>query len=159
MAATVVNRQRGVAVSPSRLAQAAARALAAVGRPVSDLDILVVDDAEMRRMNRRFLGVDASTDVLAFPLEVPRAGGDLLGQVVISADTARLQARQLGVAVALEMALLVTHAVLHLVGYDDRDPAEARLMHLRERQILEVGARISPRLWDGLLEGASSPVA
>src|SRR5215471_7590882 len=81
MAATVVNRQRGVAVSPSRLAQAAARALAAVGRPVSDLDILVVDDAEMRRMNRRFLGVDASTDVLAFPLEVPRAGGDLLGQV------------------------------------------------------------------------------
>ena len=151
MAVTVVSRQHRRAVSRSRLVIAAERALAAVGRPGSDVDILVVDDAEIERMNARFLGVQGPTDVLAFPLEIPQGGQDLLGQVVISADTAARQARQLGVAMALELDLLVTHAILHLVGYDDRDPGQARLMHRREKDILESRARVSPRLWDGLL--------
>ena len=151
MAVTVVSRQHRIAVSRSRLMAVAERALAAVGRPGSDVDVLVVDDAEIERMNARFLGVHAPTDVLAFPLEIPQGGQDLLGQVVISVDTARRQARRVGVATALELDLLVTHAILHLVGYDDRDPGQARLMHRREREILDTGARVSPRLWDGLL--------
>jgi ssRNA-specific RNase YbeY (16S rRNA maturation enzyme) len=53
---------------------------------------------------------------------------------------------------AAEVALLVTHGVLHLVGYDDRDPLEARLMHERERQILSAHGLGPPdRLWKGLL--------
>jgi probable rRNA maturation factor len=152
MAAGVANRQRRVPLSPARLARTADRALAALGRAAGAVDILVVDDAEIRRLNRRHRGVGRRTDVLAFPLEVPGAPGSLVGQVVISADTARRQARRLGVPLATELDLLVTHGVLHLVGYDDRDRVEARLMHEREREILSTGRRRPPaRLWRGLL--------
>ena len=107
----------------------------------------MVDDAEIRRLNARFRGVRRRTDVLAFPLDPP-----VLGEVVISAETARRQAARLRVPLALELELLVTHGVLHLVGYDDREPLEARLMHEREREILTSGARAVPdRLWRGLL--------
>ena len=93
-------------------------------------------------MNRR-------TDVLAFPFDAP-----LLGEVIVSAETARRQAARLGIPVALELDLLVTHGVLHLAGYDDREPLEARLMHEREREILTRGGRSIPnRLWTGLLSG------
>ena len=142
-------------VSPSRyrsLARAAARALSAVGRPGADLDVLVIDDAGIRRLNRRFRGVHRRTDVLAFPLEIAQAPGGLLGQIVISAEAAGRQAQRVRVPVRVELELLVTHGVLHLVGYDDRDPVEARLMHAREREILSQHRPPAPdRLWRGLL--------
>ena len=150
MAAAVFARQRRIAVSRSRLARAARRALRALGRARGDVEILLVDDAEIRRLNGTWRGVWRRTDVLAFPLEV--ADSPLVGQIVISADTAQRQARRLGVPLALELELLVTHGALHAVGYDDRDPVEAGLMHARERQILSAGRRRLPaRLWKGLL--------
>ena len=150
MAAAVDDRQRAVRVSPRRLARSADRALAALGRPAGVVDIAIVDDGEIRRLNRSFRGVARRTDVLAFPLETPEAAGGVVGQVVISAQTAERQARRVGVPTALELDLLVTHGILHLVGYDDRDPAEAALMHERERDIL---SSVSERLWTGLLHG------
>ncbi len=152
MAVAVENRRRRHAVSRARLARAAGRALQALGRPRGRVEILVVDDAEIRRLNVTWRGVRRRTDVLAFPLEIPDAPSALVGQIVISADTARRQARRLGVPFATELDLLVTHGVLHTIGYDDRDPAEAGLMHARERQILSAGRRRPPeRLWRGLL--------
>jgi probable rRNA maturation factor len=131
---------------------AASRALGAVGREGGTVEIALVDDDEIRRLNRAFRGVARRTDVLAFPLEVAEAAGGLVGQIVISHETARRQARRVGVPLALELRLLVTHGVLHLIGYDDRDPVEATLMHRRERAILEAGGeRVPPRLWTGLL--------
>jgi len=122
-----------------------------VGRPAGTVEVAVVDDAEIRRLNARYRGVARRTDVLAFPLETPDAPGQLIGQIVISADTARRQARRVGVPLALELDLLVTHGTLHLVGYDDRDPVEADLMHRRERDVL---APAPARLWTGLLHAA-----
>jgi probable rRNA maturation factor len=151
VACAIANRQRRVRLSPSHLARAADRALAAVGRAGAAVDLLVVDDAEIRALNAAFRGVRRRTDVLAFPLESPGSAGGLVGQIVISAETAARQARRVGVPVATELALLVTHGVLHLVGYDDRDPVEARLMHERERDILAAGADVPARLWTGLL--------
>ena len=134
------------------LAGAASRALRAVGREGSKVEIAVVGDDEIRRLNLAFRGVARRTDVLAFPLEVVEVAGGLVGQIVISRDTARRQARYLGVPLALELRLLVTHGVLHVIGYDDRDPVEAELMHRRERAILESGRqKVSHRLWKGLL--------
>jgi len=153
MSAAVTNRQDRVAVSPARLARTAERTLAAVGRAAGDVDVLVVDDPAIRRLNRIHRGVDRRTDVLAFPLETPGTPSPLVGQIVISAETARRQACRLEVALATELDLLITHGVLHLVGYDDRDPVEARLMHEREREILSTGRRPPPdRLWRGLLD-------
>jgi rRNA maturation RNase YbeY len=112
-----------------------------------------VDDAAITRLNGRHRGVIRRTDVLAFPLEAPGVATPLVGQVVISAETARRQAHRLGVPLGVELDLLVTHGVLHLVGYDDRDPVEAGLMHERERAILSTGRRRPPaRLWQGLLD-------
>jgi probable rRNA maturation factor len=150
MPAAVANHQRAVALSAARLARVAERALAALGRAAGDVDVMVVDDAAIRGLNARHRGVARRTDVLAFPLEAPGVATPLVGQIVISAETARRQARRLRVPLAAELDLLVTHGVLHLVGYDDRDPVEARLMHERERAIL---ARRAPaRLWRGLLD-------
>jgi probable rRNA maturation factor len=153
MPAAVANRQRQVAVSPRRLARTAERALGALGRPAGAVDVLVVDDPTITRLNGRHRGVVRRTDVLAFPLEAPGVAIPLVGQIVISAETARRQAHRVGVPLAAELDLLVTHGVLHLVGYDDRDPLEARLMHERERAILSAGRRCPPaRLWQGLLQ-------
>jgi probable rRNA maturation factor len=152
MAAAVTNTQRRVPVSRRRLARSAERALAAVGRRAGHVDVLVVNDAAIKRLNRLHRGVDRRTDVLAYPLEAP-GPSPLVGQIVISADTARRQARRVGVPLTTELDLLVTHGVLHLIGYDDRDPIEARLMHERERDILSSGQRRLPaRLWSGLLD-------
>jgi len=148
MRAAVDNRQRQIAVRIPRVARAVRRALAAVGRAGGRVEVAIVDDAEIRRMNARYRGIGRRTDVLAFPLETPEAPDQLVGQIVISAETARRQARRIGVPLALELDLLVTHGTLHLVGYDDRDPLEADLMHRRERDIL---ADAPARLWKGLL--------
>ena len=150
MPCVVVNRRRpGLGPrAAGRVARAAERALAALGRPGGEVEVLLVEDAEIRRLNGAWRGVPRRTDVLAFPLETPGPAA-LVGQVVISIDTAARQAQRVGVPLAAELELLVTHGVLHLIGYDDRDPVEARLMHEREREVL--GARAPAALWKGLL--------
>lgn len=149
MAVAVVDRQRRVGVRPSGLAGAARRALASLGREGEDVEVAIVGDDAIRRLNQAFRGIGRRTDVLAFPQAAPGEGSRLLGQVVVSADTARRQARRVRVPLALELELLVTHGVLHLVGWDDRDPVEAAMMHGRAREIIGPGA--PARLWTGLL--------
>jgi probable rRNA maturation factor len=148
MPAAIEQRQRRVPVSLARLRRAVERALAAVGRPAGLVEVRVVADAEIRELNAAWRGIRRRTDVLAFPLETPDAPTPLVGQIVISADAAARQARRLRVPLALELDLLATHGTLHLVGWDDRDPVEADLMHRRERDILR---RAPTRLWKGLL--------
>jgi len=154
MPAAIEQRQRRVPVSRTRLARAVDRALAAVGRPAGVVEVAVVDDAEIRRLNAKWRGVRRHTDVLAFPLETPGEASPLVGQIVISADAAARQARRLGVPLAVELDLLATHGTLHLVGWDDRDPVEADLMHRRERQIMRATPK---RLWQGLLHRDGRP--
>jgi len=149
MATVVVDRQRRIPIPVARLRRAAQRALQALGRPGGDVDVTLVDDAEIRALNLRHRGIGRRTDVLAFPLELPGSASGLFGQIVISAETAARQAQRLGVSVARELELLTTHGVLHLAGYDDRDPVEADVMHRRERDL--IGAEASDRLWQGLL--------
>jgi len=91
--------------------------------------------------------------VAVSPARLARTAERALAALGRAAGDVRRQARRVDVALATELDLLVTHGVLHLVGYDDRDPIEARLMHEREREILWAGRRRLPaRLWRGLLE-------
>ena len=148
----VGNRQRRVRVSTPRLRATAEAALRALGRADLHVDVTVVDDPAIRRLNTRYLRRRTTTDVLAFDLEAP-GPSRLMGEVIVCADTAKRQARRVGVSVALELDLLVVHGLLHLAGWDDHEPQEARLMHEREREILaEAGRRAPSRLWNGLLE-------
>ena len=95
----------------------------------------IVSDREMRRLNREYHGVDEPTDVLAFPLGGPAAPG-LLGEVIVSAETAAREAARRGLPFAREVALYALHGTLHLLGYDDHVPADRRRMRRRERALL-----------------------
>ncbi len=95
--------------------------------------VLLTDDAELRRLNRKFRGQDKATDVLSFPA-VPTPGGPL-GDIAISVDRAREQARGFGHTVANEVAILLLHGVLHLIGMDhEADDGEMRAAESRWRK-------------------------
>lgn len=122
-----------IAVDPRRIRRTAGVALRALGVADHELSLTLVDDRAIRALNARYRGVRRATDVLAFPLAEPAR---VLGEAIISVETARRQAQACGHSLGEELDLLCCHACLHLVGYDDRDPLEARLMHAREMTLL-----------------------
>ncbi len=105
-----------------------------------ELSIALVGDAEMHALNRDYRGKDRPTDVLAFALregEDASIHPDVLGDVVISVDTAARQATARDAALADEVRVLLAHGILHLLGYDhERSPAEARRMFGKQRALL-----------------------
>lgn len=141
MEVVVESRQRQP-VNRKRLAEAARKSLAVeqFSEP-AELSIVLVDDKQIRRLNKQYRGTDRPTDVLAFgqlkdyAIDIP---GEpvILGDVVISVETAERQAAEMKHSLAEELDLLVIHGVLHLLGYSDETDAEAAQMRKRERAIL-----------------------
>jgi len=107
----------------------------AAARAASDVDLsfAVLDDARMQDLNREALGHDYATDVLSFPFEAEPV---LVGEVVLSGDTARREAAARGHSAYHELLLYAVHGVLHLLGYEDHDPAGRRRMRRAERAAL-----------------------
>jgi probable rRNA maturation factor len=111
------------------------------------VNVLITSSAEMRSLNRQFRLVDKPTDVLSFPAAQIRgkqsnAGGD----IVISGDIARDNAKQLGHAVSDEIKILVLHGLLHLAGHDhERDHGEMARKELRLRRTLKLEAGLIER--------------
>ena len=112
--------------------------------PESELSILLTDDAGIQEINRDHRGKDKPTDVLSFPQNeflrpmVPDNGHDLglLGDVIISIDTAERQAAQRKRPLLDEIRFLLAHGVLHLLGYDHMDPEEKREMTAMTRRLV-----------------------
>jgi len=97
-----------------------------------------MSDAAIRGYNRRFLKQDRATDVIAFPSD---EGGDIL----ISLETAKRQARRRGYKAVQELALYALHGMLHLAGYDDRGKtARARMFAAQKRIFRRVAPRLAP---------------
>jgi len=135
----VASRGRRAPALAARLGRGARRLLRALQLDEAELSLLLVSDGEMRKLNRDWRGRDRPTDVLAFAQrEGPGGAPDgLLGDVVISVDTARRQAAERGHPLAIEGERLLVHGLLHLLGYDhERSPAEARRMQRRERSLV-----------------------
>ena len=107
--------------------------LARLGLSERELSILVVTGAAIRSLNRRWRAKDRATDVLSFP-QGGREGP--IGDVVISLDAARRQARAGGWPLALELRRLLAHGVLHCLGYDHETPSDAGRMARQERRLL-----------------------
>jgi probable rRNA maturation factor len=128
---------------PSRwLREVARTALLAEGLGDGQLGIVVADDDTVRELNRTYAHEDAPTDVLSFPLQegeefpqVPRIPRPL-GEVVISLPTAQRQAQEGGRTLQQEVAHLLVHGILHLLGYDHSQPQDERIMRAREEEIL-----------------------
>jgi probable rRNA maturation factor len=122
-----------------RLAEAALRAEGASG----ELTVTFVDRAEMQALHAEHLGDDHATDVLSFPLDDGDGAGEvpgvprLLGDVVVCPAVAAAQAPDHAGTLDDELALLVVHGVLHVLGHDHADAEEATVMRARERELLE----------------------
>ena len=151
-------------VSASRLRQIAARALS-VGRAgdESSLSVVVAGDEAVRGLNRQHRGLDETTDVLSFSFAhageylgdpeptavvdddigfvLPPGQDATLGEVVISYPQAERQAAQSGHPVEKELAVLLTHGIMHLLGHDHEVPEEAAAMKRVERRVFE-------RVWE-----------
>jgi probable rRNA maturation factor len=141
---SVAIRTRRFRVNRAALAAVCARALREDGHGGAELSLAIVGDREMRRLNREYHGVDEPTDVLAFPLAGP-GGAPLLGEVIVSAETAAREAARRGLPFAREVALYAVHGTLHLLGYDDHAPRDRRRMRRRERALL--GSAASAARW------------
>ena len=108
--------------------------LIALRMPDAELSILLCDDATIHELNRDYRNKDRPTDVLAFAMREGEGGElhpSLLGDVVISIETARRQAREHGRSIAAEVTQLLAHGLLHLLGYDHRTDEEDRVMRAR----------------------------
>jgi rRNA maturation RNase YbeY len=116
------------------------------------LDILVADDAEMAKLNRRHLGKNRPTDVLAFADGEPEDGVLRLGDVAIGLDVAEREAAARGIAVEYELVFYALHGLLHLLGMDDGTDRERGLMHRAQAKAMrDFGLPAGDRyldLWD-----------
>lgn len=162
------NEQSAVAVDIERWQRLAIAVLGAEGvRGGTELSIFFVDEPNMVELNREHMGEDGSTDVLSFPIDGgevveviagPSGGtkgpdrspidrGDLpllLGDIVVCPEVARAQAPLHAGNLDDELALLVTHGVLHILGWDHEDDAQRERMWARERELLSAHHWMGP---------------
>ena len=130
------------------LERVAAHVAAAEGFRTGRLSVAVIGTRAMTTLHQRFLGVAQPTDVLSFDLGTNRKQGKLDGEIVLCADAALRRARDRAkrpenaarrnplAAARAELALYLTHGILHLAGYDDHAPADYHRMHAREDELL-----------------------
>ncbi|MDD5749028.1 MAG: rRNA maturation RNase YbeY [Actinomycetota bacterium] len=120
------------------------------GRRNLELSLLLVNEERFRELNRKYLGKDEPSDVLAFPMldsTVMNNGfydsGPLepIGDVVICVPVARMQAREFGCKLSDELFLLAIHGLLHLLGFEDESTQEKEKMREKEKMLLGRAAR------------------
>lgn len=114
--------------------------LDALGCPEKELSILLVDDPQIADLNATYLQREGPTNVIAFPMQAGEFSGispDLLGDVVISLDTADREGCIAGIDMETRTIELLVHGVLHLLGYDhEHDREEARRMEAKSIKVL-----------------------
>lgn len=111
--------------------------LEALGQPDAELSVLLTNDRDIQTLNHRHRDKDRPTDVLAFPMqEGSPKPGEILGDVVISLETAERQAMGRKRPLVEEVRFLLAHGLLHLVGYDHATAAEKKLMDRMARRLV-----------------------
>jgi probable rRNA maturation factor len=133
---TINNRQRRLRFKQPWLRAIVRRVLEGEGIAEARISLVLLDDAAIHRVNKRFLNHDEPTDVITFPWSAP-GGKPLEGELLISTETAARTARSLNRAAQDEAALYVIHGLLHLCGYDDILATERQRMRRRERHYLK----------------------
>ena len=144
--AIVLRNEQTHPIKTSTLVRAGNLLLRKEGPARSEVSLLLTDDTTVHMLNRTYRNKDRPTDVLSFALQDQVEGAPvmpsipgfpvMLGDVIISVDTARQQADTHGVTVEQELALLTVHGILHLLGYEDETEAGAERMRVREHEIL-----------------------
>ena len=115
----------------------------------TEIDVTIVDDEAIHEINREYRGIDRPTDVISFALDDDLEDSDepdlidgpeehLLGDIIISAETAQRQADEFGHGLEREILYLGVHSLLHLLGYDHMEPEDKKLMRAKEEEALRV---------------------
>lgn len=122
----------------------------------AEVNVVLTDNPSIRQVNREYRNMDAATDVLSFPMVEyetpsdfsrveelfadcfnPESGELMLGDIMISMDKVEEQAEKYGHSQERELAFLVAHSMLHLLGYDHMEEAERLVMEKKQNEILE----------------------
>jgi probable rRNA maturation factor len=153
-AINVRNRQRMVPVKIAALQDFAARALqeclklpeqqSGVLRSLAELNVILVSDRRMAELHRRFLRQAGATDVITFQH----------GEIFVSTETARRQARRFGTSLAHELRLYLAHGLLHLHGFDDKDARGAAGMKRTQERLV---AKVDRALRRSMASNATTP--
>jgi len=114
----VLVKKKVKGVESKLLSKIAHRALEVLGLSKVELSIALVSDAQIKRLNKLYRNKDRPTDVLSFPIGEKVEDWLILGDIVISVDTAKRQAQELGHSLEEELKRLLVHALVHLLGYD-----------------------------------------
>lgn len=156
----VANEQSDEVLDLDRIRKLAEEVLSSEDAPSgTEVSIICVDEDAMRSLSRRFLGIDESTDVLAFPIDGemeeetvetapggrviwPEDGPVILGDVVICPAVTRRYAQETRQRFEEEIDLVVVHGLLHLLGYDHATEEEQAVMDERQRSLLERFSRV-----------------
>jgi probable rRNA maturation factor len=142
MGILIDNRQNSHRISLAKIRRKARVILDALGSPEAELSILLVDDATIARLNRQYLSRAGPTNVIAFPMregEFADVSPQLLGDVVISVDTAEREGIEAEIALEVRLDELLVHGILHLFGYDhEKNDADARVMAKKSTALMEL---------------------
>jgi probable rRNA maturation factor len=137
------NRQKNIKINRRRIRATVMKLLNHLNRSDKELSLTFVDDEMIRGLNKQFLNRDKSTNVLSFSLqegEFSQVNPEILGDIVISVDTAQKDAAKSGFPVEQEIDFLIIHGLLHLCGYnhENTSPAETRKMQKKEQELFKL---------------------
>ena len=142
MEVKIDNRQSSCEISLEKMEQAVRVILGALNCPDGEISILIVDDPQIKKLNRKYLNRNSPTNVIAFSMregEFTHLSPQLLGDVVISTDTAAKEAQNSAMSMEQRLTELLVHGFLHLFGYDHETSAQdARKMAEKSRQLLQL---------------------
>lgn len=129
-----VNYPHAPKLERGRLALLARRIIKDEKKKAKSMNLVLVDDDYLLDVNRKFLKHNYRTDVISFDLG---EGGDIEGEIYVSVDRARVQARRYKVSIEKEIVRLIVHGILHLTGWEDATRAQKLRMRKRENAFIE----------------------
>lgn len=142
------NKQNSYAISLKKTRQTVRAVLGALDCPDGEISILIVDNRQIEKLNRKYLNRNGPTNVIAFPMregEFSHLTPQLLGDVVISIDTAAAEAQNSGISMEHRFNELLVHGILHLFGYDhETSEQDARTMQRKSQEMLELIGNVEP---------------
>lgn len=140
MPIAIENRQKKIRLDTRRIRRSLKRLLKELSCEDGELSLLLVDDDQIREFNRTYLSRDRSTNVISFSMTEGEFGAvnpRLLGDIILSAETAARDAAAAGIDLMDEVEFLLIHGLLHLIGYEHENTThgESRRMKTRERML------------------------
>jgi probable rRNA maturation factor len=153
----IANLQKHYKIKRSKITRAVKKVLSKEGKSSAlfvrgkdaRLSLALVDNSRIKELNKQYFSSDEVTDVISFPLSNNK--NLLSGEIIVSVETAVDTAGKRNICIEGEIVLYIIHGILHLLGYDDGNKENARVMHEEESKILKTLGYNVPRVEDGFL--------